>query len=165
LLGEAKQGVYLDDTFRGVHASLISEYYGINGQPIKRRRGGAGSTPNDPDVDVPYEAETLANTHEIPDTIAAHSENVRHLAATPASSRNPFENQKHCDDFIQLLQEIRQEGIIPDVMDGHDWDPSGELKVGKSTHQMTLPRPIWEPRAVLWCQGVELMTRMLNKLR
>ncbi|KAF7339237.1 Integrase catalytic domain-containing protein [Mycena venus] len=135
LIGELKYGKYADTFDDDVHPEVL-ETYG-----------------NSIDLD-----EAIANDQ-------AH--NVRHEAVGVAETKFPFRSERVRDIFVAALADVQAAGIIPEnfgVAEA-EWEvpfygESENVKIGRKQVEITLPFPIWWPRAVAWVQALDLMVRI-----
>lgn len=86
-------------------------------------------------------------------------------------SRNPFPSVHAENLFHEALGNVRERGIIPpgyhllphEIEGGY---PSVEViragRRGRREIRVGLPVAIWQPRAVLWGQAVDVLTRVLD---
>lgn len=101
----------------------------------------------------------------VDDLIAAdQTRDIRHEAIDVPTHGSPF-TAEQAEVFFEALSAVKEQGIIPagfelDV-DGYPVRESIHLGRGGKRVSVILPFDIWWPRALLWAQGLDLMTRML----
>lgn len=130
----------MDEDQPGVHPTVLEEYYGV-----------------EEDIDDEWE--------DIDNMIAAdQTPDVRHDPVDVPAHDSPFGPELEAI-FFEALEAIKAENIIPD---GFDLDlntyPAREsIHLGRGGKRISviLPLDVWWPRALLWAQGLDLMTRML----
>ncbi|KAJ7747491.1 hypothetical protein B0H16DRAFT_921450 [Mycena metata] len=134
LVGELKYGKYAD-SFDAIHPDVLNRY------------------PNQ------------ANIHEA--ITADQNHNIAHEAIDVADHQFPFESELAADIFGRALADAKTAEIIPLQLgvSPAEWGPEGypeseTVKVGKRNVELTLPFPIWWPRAVAWAQGLELLSKI-----
>ncbi|KAK7012593.1 hypothetical protein R3P38DRAFT_2549489 [Favolaschia claudopus] len=168
-LGELNQGVY-PDPMEGVHPDTINRYYGVERGERTRRAGqtGAGHSDDEEDSDGDVEMnepEELVNA--VTDDLA---HNVRHPAVKVARHQNPFRSPETEQAFRGALAEVIRQGIVPQGygVRAEEWEdgtyPAMEtINPGTRGKEMViaLPRDVWLPRAVLFAQALDVMTRCL----
>ncbi|KAF7336293.1 hypothetical protein MVEN_02177600 [Mycena venus] len=95
--------------------------------------------------------------------------NIRHPAIKVARHKNPFRSPVIEGNFFAALDAIVEQGIVPDgygVLE-KEWDgdyPAMEaINPGTRGKEIlvALPREIWLPRAILFVQALDAMTRCL----
>ncbi|KAJ7348275.1 hypothetical protein DFH08DRAFT_698620, partial [Mycena albidolilacea] len=143
LIGELRYGKYAD-TFDDVHPAVLETY------------GNSSKAGFHADIDDLNEV--IANDQD---------RNVRHEAVGVAETKFPFRSDQARDIFVAALANVQAAGIIPEnfgVAEA-EWEvpfygESESVKVGRKQVEITLPFPIWWPRAVAWAQGLDLMVRI-----
>lgn len=149
MFGMAKEGVYVDDNFTGVDPSLIHRFYGVEGRKVTRPRGRTGAGHDG--VDNVLDARIAED----------QAENVLHEAVYVPTYPNPFTSQAGFAKFEQVLAEVQQEGVVPQIVASTVYKPMEELKVGKRVVKISLPPSVWRPRLIQWCQAVQVMSGVL----
>lgn len=98
---------------------------------------------------------------------AAQTTNVRHPPVGVTKALNPFDGLPAQEALFHafLQDELASEALPP----GHgfelgEWGDTEELAVGKRMHRITLPRSVWEPRAIAWVKGLQAMTYLIEHL-
>ncbi|KAJ6489775.1 hypothetical protein C8R45DRAFT_826220, partial [Mycena sanguinolenta] len=137
-ISETEHGV--DEDQPGVHPTVLEEYYGV-----------------EEDIDEEWE--------DVDDMIAADQRpDVRHDPVGVPSHGSPF-NPELEEIFFAGLEAVKSENIIPDGFDlDLDTYPAREsihLGRGGKRISVVLPSDVWWPRALLWAQGLDLMTRII----
>ncbi|KAI0734720.1 hypothetical protein BC629DRAFT_1585879 [Irpex lacteus] len=149
-------GVYAEDPYIDVHPSVLVQYLGTYGHAAVHaaNQTGAGH-PEDEAVDEDALLEQLENTV------------VDHVAR----ARSPFHAPADEVQFREVLQAAQEEEYIPDGygITPQEWEtgeyPDREvLRIGARGVSLTvdLPMDIWYPRALMWVQGLDVLTRMLE---
>lgn len=151
----AEHGIQEDQP--GIHPSVLSMYYGTEGEVISRQPGqtGAGHAESDDEL------ESRIADDQTPD--------IRHEAVEVPSHRCPFAGNSDLESlFHASLKEIQLYNIIPtgygvDEHDLEDYPVREEIRLGRGGKVISviLPTAIWWPRAVQWAQGLDLMTRLI----
>ncbi|KAJ7177579.1 hypothetical protein C8R43DRAFT_872453 [Mycena crocata] len=137
-ISETQHGV--DEDQPGVHPSVLEEYYGV-----------------EDNLDDEWEG--------VDDLIAAdQTADVRHDAIDVPTHDSPFNPQLEAV-FFEALEAVKAANIIPGGfsldLDNYPVRESIHLGRGGKRISVTLPVDIWWPRALVWAQGLDLMTRML----
>lgn len=167
-LGQLNDGVYADP-MDNIHPDIIERYYGVDGIERIRRPGETGAGhPEDEDMEQPeqrVDEPVLSNT--VADDLA---HNVRHPPIKVARHGNPFRSPVVEKNFFAALGAIVQADIIPEgygVLES-EWEdgtyPAMEaINPGTRGKEIivALPRDVWLPRAILFAQGLDAMTRSL----
>ncbi|KAJ7643032.1 hypothetical protein DFH06DRAFT_999206 [Mycena polygramma] len=171
-LGQLTNGVNTTDPMDKAHPDTINRYYGVEGAPRARRPGQTGAGhPGDEDSDdgldwMDENGEDLADAVE--DDLA---HNIRHPAIEVARHRNPFHSKAIEEKFFAALQEIIHHDLVPQgygVLET-EWEdgtyPAMET-INPGTRGkgivVALPREVWLPRAILFAQALDAMTRCLE---
>ncbi|KAI0060244.1 hypothetical protein BV25DRAFT_1807634, partial [Artomyces pyxidatus] len=158
-LAAVERGTYKEvDEYQDVHPDLLNRYYGVSGVPRFRAPGqtGAGHPP-DEDIEALVAADQAANIRHEPIKVARHT--------------SPFSLDELEQGFWDVYAEVQASGIVPSGMMLRDseWDdgeyPTFEdITVGirtRKTMSVALPREVWYPRALAWCQALHLMADVL----
>ena len=84
---------------------------------------------------------------------------------------SPFDSENTFEIFQLTLQQIQDEAIVPHGYGVTHQEfqevgyPTQEIlqggKKGQKEMYITLPREIWLPRPIKWCQALEVMTSVL----
>ncbi|KAJ7037274.1 hypothetical protein C8F04DRAFT_952970 [Mycena alexandri] len=158
-MGQLNDGVYASDPMDSVHPDTLNRYYGVDGTEQVRQPGQTGTGhPEDEDEDIANAvAEDLAH-------------NIRHPAIKVARHNNPFRSAQVEANFFVALGQIVQHGIVPagfGVLE-EEWENTAypvmeAINPGTRGQEIiiALPREIWLPRAILFAQGLDAMTRFL----
>ncbi|KAJ7903882.1 hypothetical protein B0H13DRAFT_1621045 [Mycena leptocephala] len=101
--------------------------------------------------------------------IAIAEDQERHRGHEPVEvpkPKSPFQNDEAADIFSRALNQVKIEEIIPQQfgVSPVEWDEGGYpetemVKVGRKNVEITLPFPVWWPRAVAWAQGLGLLSK------
>lgn len=97
--------------------------------------------------------------------------NIRHAPIKVARHANPFDDLDDENQFTAVLRTVIEQGILPEgynVLE-EEWGglvyPETET-INPETRRkqliVVLPKHIWLPRAILFAQGLESMTHILN---
>ncbi|KAJ7465668.1 hypothetical protein FB451DRAFT_1041457 [Mycena latifolia] len=137
-ISETEHGV--DEDQPGVHPTILEEYYGV-----------------EENLDEEWE--------DVDDLIAAdQTSDVRHEAIEAPSHDSPFSPEIEAV-FLEALEAVKTQNIIPEGfnldLDNYPLRESIHLGRGGKMISVILPLDIWWPRALLWAQALDLMTRML----
>ncbi|KAJ7616812.1 hypothetical protein DFH06DRAFT_1012770, partial [Mycena polygramma] len=172
-LGQLNEGVYADP-MEGVHLDTINRYYGVDGDVQPRRRGQTGAGhPEDEDEESDSEDEDWVDECDKDIANAVTDDlvhNIRHPPVKVARHTNPFRSAEIKENFAAALAEIVRQGVIPEgygVLE-NEWEDGGYPAmeaINPGTHGkeiiVALPQEIWLPRAILFAQGLDAMTRCL----
>lgn len=176
-MGQSTEGIYAEDPYANVHPSVLVQYYGVHGAPAIHlgNQTGAGH-PEDEDAveedeDMEWEDEDVL-LEELENTVADHVEsNIRHPPVKVARALSPFQAAADEVQFRELLQAAQEEeylpvgyGIAPEEWAGDVYPERETLRIGTRGISLTvdLPPEVWYPRALMWAQGLDLLTRMLD---
>lgn len=105
--------------------------------------------------------------------IADQESNILHEPVPVPDHRNPFSEDPTFEGyFFEALAEVRQEGIVPpgygilpSEWAEEGYSPLEEIRLGRSkTLTVALPDDIWRPRAELWVQGLDVLTRLIEEM-
>ncbi|KAJ7897579.1 hypothetical protein B0H14DRAFT_2332530, partial [Mycena olivaceomarginata] len=137
-ISETQHGV--DEDQPGVHPTILEEYYGVQD-----------------DLDDEWE--------DIDNMIAAdQTPDVRHDAIDVPAHNSPFSPELEAV-FFETLGAVKALNIVPERfdldLDAYPLRESIHLGRGGKRILVLLPLDIWWPRALLWSQGLDLMTRMI----
>ncbi|KAJ7486550.1 hypothetical protein FB451DRAFT_1391460 [Mycena latifolia] len=169
-LGQLNDGVYASDPMENVHPDIIDRYYGVEGDERVPRPGqtGAGHPDDEEDLDA-WEDEHDEDflTHAVAEDLA---HNIRHPAIKVARHKNPFRSAEMEANFFAALAEITEQNIVPQGfrVQEDEWEDGGypaaeAINPGTRGKEIivALPREIWLPRAILFAQALDAMTRFL----
>jgi hypothetical protein len=161
----------------GVHPDTISRYYGVHGTEQIRSSGQTGAGhPEDEDIDSSSDegsenGDDNDEWTELQHQIARdQAHNIRHKPIKVARHRNPFPTPEAEAEFWEILAMVIKDSAIPDGFGVHveEWE-SGypELEIIKTGArgkelEVVLPEAIWLPRAILWAQGLDVMSRLVE---
>jgi hypothetical protein len=159
LLGQTQHGVYLDDC-DGIHPDIIEQYYGVHGQEYIRAPGLTGAGHSD-DEDV---------WEEVGEHVAAAQEANFHDAVNVPAHNDPFTAPEHRQAFEEALESAigsntlpARYGLIPDEWEDNEY-PSVEVirsgRRGGKELRVALPDFVWRPRAELWGQALDILSRI-----
>lgn len=118
----------------------------------------------DPSTLAQYCAGASGDTQSIADKIVKGQEmHVRHPPVEAAHNKTPFQSALELEAFQQALEEVTSKDLRPAYL-GLDlpYEPSETFTTGRSRKGITIPLPcdIWYPRILLWCRGIDLVTRI-----
>ncbi|KAJ7759384.1 hypothetical protein DFH07DRAFT_772196 [Mycena maculata] len=176
-LGQTTEGVYKNDPLDGIHPDAINRYYGVMGprQHQGPNRTGAGHAQDDDDSGSEGEGPEVADVEaDIENRIGSdQAHNIRHVPIKVARHQSPFDNAEQEAAFMDFLQDIFEEGDVPEDYGVRDeeWDeenyPETEIiRPGTRGKEIVvvLPRSEWFPRAMRWAQALDAMNRILTQL-
>jgi hypothetical protein len=169
-LGQTQLGIYRDE-YEDIHPDTLNQYYGVHGKPRRVQNGqiGAGHSDDESDNDS---IEDLDLTEDLAGCIADHQKlNIRHEAINPPPHNNPFQDDTQ-DLFFRVIAEVIEQDIIPlgyhllpvECEDGI-YPLFEEIKIGrkgKNEVQIDLSDPIWQQRAILWVQALDVLSHFNN---
>jgi hypothetical protein len=183
-LGQTEHGIYDNDPMDTVHPDTINRYYGVDGPEQTRRLGqtgaghaadegsdleplDSGSEDSEENNDSDIDAEWTELQHEI---ARDQAHNIRHEPIKVARHRNPFPTQAAEDEFHNILKIVVEQGVIPEGFgvcpdEWEDGYPEQEtIKTGLRGKglEITLPEAVWFPRAILWAQALDVMSRLVD---
>ncbi|KAH9911007.1 uncharacterized protein B0H18DRAFT_830865, partial [Fomitopsis serialis] len=173
-LARVTVGTY-EDKYKNDDVNDLTEYYGVDGTPKRRRLGqtGAGHSADTDDEDEPMEDQSDGEAEDASDDDGDDEEsNIRHAAVKVARHANPFRDEDKEDAFWATLQEISALNYLPRNLNirNDEWDDEGyptyeDLAVGKRKQSLRveLPHALWLPRAEIWCRAVSILTRVLDE--
>ena len=158
-LSEAERGVI--DDYDGVPPDILQQYYGVEADDIESDDNG--------DDDSEVEAE-LQGWDELQEEFEGNEIAATHEPVPVPANTSPF-NENSFDIFTQALQQMRDEEIIPFGLGvsqnkiGEEEYPTEEIlrggRRGRKEMRITLSVEVWLPRAIQWCQALEVMTAIL----
>ena len=136
LLERLENGVYKGGS-EEVHPSTLAQYCaGVNGD------------------------ETQSLTSKIAKGQETH---VRHPPVEAASNRSPFRSTLELEAFQLALQQVTSKNLRPAYLGLElPYEPAETFYTGRSRKGLTVPLPydVWFPRILLWCQSIDLVTRI-----
>lgn len=118
----------------------------------------------DPSTLAQYCAGVNGDVQSITSKISKGQEiHVRHPPIEAARCKSPFRSTLELDAFQQALQQVESMDLRPAYL-GLDlpYAPSETFCTGRSRGGITVPLPydVWYPRILLWCQAIDLVTRI-----
>jgi hypothetical protein len=157
-LGQLEHGIYKDE-YDDMHPDLLNRDYGTSQQAAVLEAQQTG-TQHSHEVDLEGIIRHIA---------VGQKQHVRHDPVAPPDARNPFPNTDIQQVFERALKQVCEAGFIPSGLGvrEEEWEeptyPGFEaLKVGRTKELViTLPIQVWLPRAALFAQGFEVLTRTL----
>lgn len=164
LLGQLEEGVYIDD-LEDVNPEELDMYYGVHGPAHYHPPGVSGAghpsdeeSDDDDDDDGPVDIDL--NEADPP------------AAPQVPESHNPFNNDDVEHVFHEAFHLVCEEGVVPAGYNilPNEWDEDGYPTVeilrtgrrGRREIKVGLTDEIWRPRAVLWVQALDVLTRLLD---
>jgi hypothetical protein len=135
----------------------LNKYHGVAGQENPRTPGnGAGHAEDD-----------LFSL--VADRIEENQQsNIRHEGVDVPRHTTPWGTQSAHARFCTALAEVKRSKIVPQNfgMLPEEWDvggyPVSEVvplgRWGGKVLDIALPIALWKPRAVVWCQALEVLT-------
>ncbi|KAF8957599.1 hypothetical protein BDZ97DRAFT_1952649, partial [Flammula alnicola] len=180
-LGQARFGVYKDEC-EGIHPDVINEYYGVDqGASVKHRKHSTGaghpvdeaeSTSEGELEDEGTEQQTQLSAEELAQQIAENqTSQVRHEGVPVVQGHNPFNNDETETAFFKVLQEVIEKDIVPigygilpeEWVDG-GYPTAETMQIGsrgRKEIQILLDEKIWQARARLWVQGLNVLQHFM----
>ncbi|KZV59397.1 hypothetical protein PENSPDRAFT_595555 [Peniophora sp. CONT] len=167
-IADVEVGTYVDD-YDDVDPRLLQQYYGVSQRWRSRAAAdetGAGHSDNDTDDEDDEDADGPITAR------LAHSQrrNLRHAPVEVPSSRCPFTSPEMEQSFWEAFRDAEEKAWLPDGCDikPGDWARQGwggypesaQMKIGrkKKKYVISLPSPVWLPRAERWCRALHIMT-------
>ena len=157
LMSELTRGKYVNE-FEDIHPDILERYLGVHGLPSQRQHSGAGAS-DDEDSYKGLDARIAADQEH----------HIRHDPVEVPEHGNPFISPDAKALFANALRDVVAAGIVPSgfgLLDS-EWDngtyPEYEdIKSGRDGKRLNiyLPFAVWWPRAVVWVQGLQLMTKI-----
>ncbi|KAF8959787.1 hypothetical protein BDZ97DRAFT_1666643, partial [Flammula alnicola] len=180
-MGQARFGVYKDEC-EGIHPDTIDKYYGVDhGTEIRHRTGHGAGHPIDEaesdselqDVSAQQQERLQPSPEELAQQIADNqTPQVRHEGVSVVQGRNPFHDENTEAAFFDVLGQVIESDIIPVGYGVHpdewinDAYPTAEtMKIGSrgtKEIQILLDDKIWEARARLWAQGLNVISHFFE---
>ncbi|KAJ7734734.1 hypothetical protein DFH07DRAFT_754295, partial [Mycena maculata] len=145
-ISETEHGVREDQP--GVHPTVLEEFYGVEEDRDREWR----------DVD-----EFIADDQ---------ADDVGHAAIEVPTHTSPFSPEIEYV-FFNALEDLKTQAVIPDgyglapeELNGAPYPSRESIHLGRGGKKISiiLPLEVWWPRAVLWAQGLDLMTRILVEI-
>ncbi|KIO03457.1 hypothetical protein M404DRAFT_145740, partial [Pisolithus tinctorius Marx 270] len=170
LLGQLEHGVCLENGV-SLNPDVVSHYYGLQ-HPANQPTSGDGSD-DDGWEDIMDHSDMTADHSDLPSMIADDqaSEFAHDGAAVPVEV-DPFPSSNWQEVFWQALQHVHETGHVPHGygMQQEEWGEEGypELEAipsgrrGQKEIIVELPDFIWQPRAIRWCQALEVLIHILE---
>jgi hypothetical protein len=170
----------------GVHPDTINRYYGVDGAERVRLNGETGAghiadehSESDPldssseDSEEDNESDDNADSEwtELQHQIARdQAHNICHKPVKVARHRSPFTTTAAETEFQNVLRLVVESDAVPAGFGVHpdEWeDGYSEHEIIKTglrgkTLEVTLPEAVWLPRAILWAQALDLMSRLVE---
>ena len=163
-LSEAERGIV--DDHENIHPNLLQQYYGVEDSNTLSK--GTHEDTDDSDTDNETESQSL---NDIQGHFEGNEIAAAHDAVPVPTNMSPFDSEHAFEIFQYTLQQIQDEEVIPQgygvtpqeiQQEGY---PTQEIlqggRRGRKEMHITLPREVWLPRAIKWCQALEVMTSVL----
>lgn len=162
--GKTEQGIYTDDC-QDIHPDVINQYYGIHGQQINRPPGETGA--GHPSDEVDDETDWV----DVGERVGLDQDaQIRHDAVEAPETADPFGTPELRGMFDAALTAVREQELVPvgyGILEG-EWEDGTYTSVetirsgrrGTKEIVVSLPDFLWRPKAVIWCQALDLLTRM-----
>ena len=153
----------------------MEQYYGVEG-PIVARAPGQTGAGHDSDNGIDDNSGGEEHVDEVNDIggylDATNAAEFNHEAVDVPEGISPFATLEAENDFHDALAIAREENIVPygyglhpEELDGDDY-PTLEIirssRRGRREIEVGLPDHIWRPRGLLWIQGLDILTRLLE---
>ncbi len=161
-----------------MHPSVLVQYLGTYGHAAVHAANQTGAGHPEDEAVVEEEADDGewededALLEQLENTVVDHvTSNIRHPPVKVARARSPFHAPADEVQFREVLRAAQEEEYIPDGygITPQEWEtgeyPDREvLRIGARGVSLTvdLPMDIWYPRALMWVQGLDVLTRMLE---
>jgi hypothetical protein len=149
-LGQLKHGIY-ENGHKGIHSDTLTRY----GNQMQSSETG-------PDQEYEIDEEIVQGINR------EQQHHIRHEGIGVPRHHNPFTDKKEETQFFEVFAKVVEEDIEPVGYGLHsdEWE-NGEypllefIKVGKRAAkqiQVSLEDPLWKSRAVLWVQGLNVLS-------
>ncbi|KAI9065083.1 hypothetical protein FKP32DRAFT_1568515, partial [Trametes sanguinea] len=174
-LGQAENGLYADDC-RGLSEEEIHEYYGTTPDaPVRRRAGqtGAGHPPEEEEESDEDTSGIEAQDTLLDDIALSQEANVRHPSIPVPTNSCPFPDAEYNAVFCAALNTLRSQGTVPAGYGGRADEQEGGfeetevIRYGRRRRkelEVALSESTWQPRVILWIQGLHVMSHILYQL-
>ncbi|KAJ7745292.1 hypothetical protein B0H16DRAFT_976425 [Mycena metata] len=172
LLGQVRDGVYLDDC-EGADVDVIERHYGTFGAPLRREPGQTGAGQLE-DEDIPLPPSDFDDEEDEEDLEAqieeAQTAHFPHEPVPVPKHANPFDDDESTALFYDALEEaIHRElvppgyGLLPEEWGDDGYPTFGILKSGRRGGRqlrVALPDAIWRPRAEMWGRALSILNQI-----
>ena len=164
-LSEAERGIV--DDHENVNPNILQQYYGVDTANIDNEEEEEVDTDSE-DSDYEETDNELDNVEVLQEQLEGNEISAAHEAVPVPANITPFASNNTFQLFQQTLQQLQNEGIVPygygvsqeEVQ--NDGYPGEEIlrsgRRGRKEMHITLPIAVWLPRAIQWCQALEVMT-------
>ncbi|KAK7007956.1 hypothetical protein R3P38DRAFT_3211610 [Favolaschia claudopus] len=164
--GMLDSGEYIDP-MQGIHPDTIDRYYGVEGPEVVRQPGQTGAGHEEDEDENAWVDEPEGLVDAVTDDLA---HNIRHPPVKVAKHKNPFRLATTEQAFYNALNEYQTNNVIPEgygVLEA-EWEDEmypvlESINPGTRGKELiiALPRDIWLPRAILFVQALDVMTRCI----
>ncbi|KAH7903565.1 hypothetical protein BJ138DRAFT_1020415, partial [Hygrophoropsis aurantiaca] len=173
-MGQLEHGIYMEDELH-IHPDIIQHYYGSSAQGEHPTPPPVESTDEEEWEDVEMTTEAATGYADLPSLIADdQAPQFLHDGVSVPKHASPFPESELEDAFWLALREVQELDYIPAGygMIEEEWDGEGypEIEVirsgrrGRKEMTIALPDCTWRPRAVRWCQALEVLTYTLGAI-
>ncbi|KAH7903832.1 hypothetical protein BJ138DRAFT_1019989 [Hygrophoropsis aurantiaca] len=163
-MGQTQHGLYSEDCV-GIDPAAINDHFGVHGPEIHRHpaQTGAGHASDE-------DEESHGTDNDEAEAAQLANANSYHDPVSVPKHANPFQDEQYHQAFITALNTVVQRNMVPlgyGILQD-EWDddsyPSMEVirsgrKRGKEL-RVGLPVTKWLPRAVRWCQALDILNRL-----
>jgi hypothetical protein len=167
-IGQLKHGVY-DDDCKGVHPDVINQYYGTSGDRSHRPKSQTGAGHPKDEAESDSEMDTSEGKAVLQGINSDQWRHVRHEGIDVPHHYNPFGGEGKDLQFFEVLAKVVEQEVHPNGYGLHpneweeesypvlEWVRAG--KRGNKEIQVSLENTIWMRRAVLWVQGLAVLSQ------
>jgi hypothetical protein len=170
LLGQLEHGVYLQNEAT-LHPDVTFHYLGLQQHTNQSDSDDMGD--GDEWEDIVDDSEMTTEHSDLPSIIADdQASQFAHDGAAVPMEINPFSGSDREEVFKLALQHVQEIGHVPYGfgIQAEEWDEDGypEIEVipsgrrGQKEIIVELPDFIWHPRAIKWCQALEVLVHTLE---
>ena len=161
LLSVAERGVVMDE-HEGVHPDILQHFHGIENNPDVDESDSGSETSDDINLQIfngiqeQFEGNKIAATHEAVDV---------------PNNLSPFGLDESLELFREVLTQTQLEdivpfgyGVTPDELETSGYPLQEILRGGRRGRKekcVLLSVEVWLPRAIKWCQALEVMSTIL----
>ena len=173
-IGHLKHGFYVQNGL-SLHPDVLAHYYGPSSAMSQSQQSQTEINSNGQNSDEEWkdvediEAGSVPYT-DLPSLIAEEqAPQFLHKATKVPKHTNPFNHEDLEDVFKQALSEVQRLNHIPFELGvrEEEWGDEGypEIEIIPSRRNkelvVQLPHSVWYPRAVCWCQALEVLGHTL----
>ena len=171
-IGQLEHGLYVDNDLT-IHPEVMNHYYGsriASQQEQTHSETNLDEQDSDEEWEEVEDDEAVTSGHHADLTSWIAEEQAPQFLHEPANvpkQTNPFNHQGLEIVFKQALDKVQGLGHIPSGLGirEEEWDDEGYSKMeailskwwGQKELVIELPHFLWYPRAVKWCQALEVL--------